>query len=365
MNKNSHNKIISLAYYLPQFHEIEENNRWWGEGFTEWVQLDVAKSYYSWHKVRRPDTTFGQYSLLDPEVMAWQNATANQYGIDGFLVFDYWFGNGKKLLEKPIDNVLKHNIHFRYAFCWANHSWYDKRQNKLLQQQLYLGIADYEKYFQSLLPHFRSDNYIKIDNKIVFSIFNPAEIPDLSEFIITFNRLALANGFDGVFWIADNTDESSSWKTCFDGYAKSSSIFKGRRKSNLWSYILEKLTRKFKLQHLGPFVYEYSDLVVNGVFLSQDKHQLPVVFTGWDTTPRHLARGTILRGFDLSQFNLHLQSIKNQLILRPKLASPQLILIKSWNEWAEGNVIEPDNLTGKGLLEAYLKFTKVLSESVQ
>src|SRR5665647_1531451 len=96
------NDILSLAYYLPQFHEIEENNLWWGKGFTEWTHLREAETYFRWQKIRKPIEPFGEYDLLNPDVMKWQNKVAKNYGINGFLVFDYWFGAGKTLLEKPM-----------------------------------------------------------------------------------------------------------------------------------------------------------------------------------------------------------------------------------------------------------------------
>lgn len=354
--------VISLAYYLPQFHEIKENDQWWGKGFTEWKQLNSAKSYFKGHVLRKPHTPFGQYSLMNAEVMAWQSETAEKYGIDGFLVFDYWFGKGKKLLEKPIEKVLSEQIPFNYAFCWANHSWYNKRENIMLQEQLYLGSEDYSAYFEGLLPHFLSKHYIKIDNKPIFSIFNPKEIPDLKVFISTFNSLAISNGFSGIFWIADNTEGKDNWAGEFEAYAKSSSIFKHRRSSNPWSYFLEKLTRTFNLQNLGPFIYKYADLATKSKNLALSSKQIPVVFTGWDTTPRHLRRGTVLEGFNLKNFKSHLDSIKNQIKNRPFQLKNQIVLIKSWNEWAEGNVIEPDDEMKFDLLEEYLNFSKSLKK---
>lgn len=356
--------LVSLAYYLPQFHEIEENNRWWGKGFTEWQQLNEAPTYFDWHRLRKPDTPFGQYSLLNPEVFAWQNKIAQAHGVDGFLVFDYWFGQGKKLLEKPMQMVLDHKIPFRYAFCWANHTWYNKRENITLQPQQYLGAADYTDYFMQLLPHFTSGQYIIIDNKPVFSIFNPKEVPDLDVFLNTFNALAIRHGFAGIYWLADNTDDTSTWVPSFDGYAKSAAIFKYRKKSSFWSYLLEKLTRKFHLQNLGPFVYDYDTLATRYSALSRNAKQVPVVFTGWDTSPRHLKRGTILKGFDVDSFKAHLEVIARQLLARPHRSSTQVVLIKSWNEWAEGNVIEPDDQFGSSLLELYRDFVTSLSSQL-
>jgi hypothetical protein len=362
MTQTTH--LVSLAYYLPQFHEIEENNRWWGQGFTEWQQLNEANIYFDWHSLRKPDTPFGQYSLLNPDVLAWQNDIALAHGIDGFLVFDYWFGQGKKLLEKPMQVVLEQKVPFRYAFCWANHTWYNKRENITLQPQQYLGAKDYTDYFMQLLPHFQSGQYIIVNNKPVFSIFNPKEIPDLDVFLNTFNDLAKQYGFAGIYWLADNTDDTSVWTSHFDGYTKSATIFKYRKKNRLWSYCLEKLTRKFHLQNLGPFVYDYEALSIRYSHLSQDSKQVPVVFTGWDTSPRHLKRGTILKGFDVDRFKAHLDAISTQLLARPHRNSTQVILIKSWNEWAEGNVIEPDDQFGFALLELYRDFVISLSSDL-
>lgn len=349
----SSNPLITLAYYLPQFHEVEENNLWWGKGFTEWSQLNDAKVYFDWQEIKKPATPFGQYHLLDSNVFEWQQNTAKQYGIDGFLVFDYWFGNGKKLLEKPMQMVLDKQLNFNYAFCWANHTWFNKRKNIVLQAQHYLGESDYRAYFGHLLPHFLSNHYIKIDAKPVFSIFNPKEIPDLEVFMNTFNSLALENGFSGIYWLADNTEFHHPWKQHFDGYAKSGDIFRWRKKDNFWSYLLEKLARKLYLQNLGPFVYSYEGLVIHNQQLTADPKQVPIVFTGWDTTPRHLKRGTILKGFTPDLFSRHLLQIANQLAARPIKPSHQVVIIKSWNEWAEGNVIEPDLLYKTAFLEVF------------
>lgn len=349
-------KIVSLAYYLPQFHETEENNRWWGKGFSEWTQLNEAKSYFTWQQIRKPQTPFGQYHLLDPKVFEWQQQIAETHAIDGFLVFDYWFGQGKKLLEKPMQLVLEKQLNFKYAFCWANHTWYNKRENITLQTQQYLGEQDYKAYFLHLLPHLQSSNYIKIAGKPIFSIFNPKEVPDLDVFIATFNALALQNGFTGIYWLADHTEPHNEWKHHFDGYAKSGDIFRWRKKDNLWSYLKEKLARKFHFKSLGPFVYSYQGLVIKHQQLSADPKQVPIVFTGWDTTPRHLKRGTVLKGFAPETFDKHLMQLEQQMLTRPQQPMYQVIIIKSWNEWAEGNVIEPDSIWNLGLIKQFSAF---------
>ena len=349
------NKLLSLAYYLPQFHEIEENNRWWGQGFTEWTQVSQAKKYFDWQAIRKPIAPFKEYSLLNPDVMEWQANTAKQYGIDGFLVFDYWFGAGKTLLEKPIQMALDKQLNFDYCLCWANHAWFNKSENTLLQQQHYLGFEDYTAYFNHLLPHFQSEHYIKINNKPVFAIFNPKEISDLPVFIDVFQTLAIKHGFDGLYLIADNTDTSSKHAHYFDAYTRSNGLFKVRNRDNPISYIKEKLTRKLGYTQLGPFCYSYSQLVVKNYVDSNDAKYMPTVFTGWDTTPRHQKRGTILKEFDVVAFKRHLATIKQSLVKHD--VSNKIIIIKSWNEWAEGNLLEPDSIFGYQLLEAYNDFT--------
>ena len=362
---NHQKNIISLAYYLPQFHEIEENNRWWGKGFTEWSQLREAKTYFKWQLIRRPIEPLGEYNLLDPNILELQSKIAKEYGINGFLVFDYWFGDGKTLLEKPMQLVLDHQLNFDYCLCWANHTWYNKRDNITLQQQLYLGKQDYTLYFNRLLPHFKSTHYLKIENQPIFSIFNPNEIPDLGVFIETFQQLAKQAGFNGIYFIADNTDASSVHASLLNGYTRTNYFFKKRNRDDLISYLKEKITRKFGFSNIGPFCYSYPNLVINQQVDFNDIKYIPSVFTGWDTTPRHLKRGTILTDFTLQNFKLHLEKIAQTVIKNRKQTNQtQLVIIKSWNEWAEGNLLEPDNIFGLALLEAYYDFTCKADEEI-
>ena len=352
----SHQKIISLAYYLPQFHEIEENNCWWGKGFTEWAQLREAKIYVKQQKIRKPVAPFGEYSLLNPDVLEWQNKTAHNYGISGFLVFDYWFGAGKTLLEAPMQMVLDKQLDFDYCLCWANHTWFNKRENIVLIEQQYLGVADYTAYFYRLLPHFKSSHYIKIGNKPIYAIFNPKEVTDLALFVDTFRTLAKKEGFDDLYLIAENTNMQSSYAHLFDRYTKSANVFKKRAFNNFYSYCKEKLTRKFHFKNLGPFKYDYLSLVNQPNNDANNSKNIPTVFTGWDTSPRHLRRGTIYTGFDVDAFKKHLSNVAQQLTESKPV--DKLVIIKSWNEWAEGNLLEPDSIFGDSLLSAYADFVK-------
>lgn len=342
-------KVLSLAYYLPQFHEIKENNIWWGKGFTEWTNINNAKSYFPNHSIRKPIQPLGQYNLLDKSTLEHQSSLAKKHGIDGFIVWNYWFGNGEKILEKPIELVLKNEINFNFCFAWANHSWINKSKGVLLKEQKYLGEKDYTQYFNYLLPFFKKSNYIKINNKPIFTIFRPQDIPDLTIFIETFNKLAKKEGLNGIFFIAENSNSQSNYLSLFDKFCNSNSYLGIRYKDNLLTFIKEKINNKLKIYNLGPFIYDYTKLVQKNTYEPDNKY-IPTVFSGWDTTPRHGKNGLILKNFTLENFKYHLNKIKVQY---PKT---DIIIIKSWNEWAEGNIMEPDSINENLLLDCYKQF---------
>lgn len=166
------NKIKFLAYYLPQYHPIQENDEWWGKGFTEWTNVKKALPVYKGHKQPIIPGELGYYDLLkDVDVQKKQADLAKQYGIDGFIYYQYWFGGGKMLLEKPAEKMLADkSIDLPFCFCWANETWsgiWHGAENKILIEQKYLGKNDYIQYFEYLLPFFKDDRYIKIDRKSV------------------------------------------------------------------------------------------------------------------------------------------------------------------------------------------------------
>ncbi|WP_340616514.1 glycoside hydrolase family 99-like domain-containing protein [Xenorhabdus entomophaga] len=346
------NKPKVLAYYLPQFHVIKENSQWWGDGFTEWTALNNAKNYILTQNIRKPTTPFFQYELPNKNIMEWQAEVALSHNIDGFFIWDYWFGKGKTLLNKPKEYIRDNNLSFPYALIWANHSWYNKAIGKLLIRQEYLGIQDYKRYCLDCMTHFKKDNYIKIDNRPVFGIFMPNDIPDLNEFINIFNEIATVHGFDGIYWVAENTSVSDVFSTKFDTIVNSSTYFSKRKKIHPVEFIKEQLIRRLGLNFIGPLVYDYEKMV--SCKDNFDTCESPVIFTGWDTTPRHGIRGTILKNFNEINFEKHLDHVLSHVIK----SNIDLIVIKSWNEWAEGNILEPDDFFGDSLLKLFKnKFT--------
>lgn len=189
-NIDMYKKARVLAYYLPQFHPIPENDAWWGKGFTEWTNVGRAKPLYKGHYQPRVPADLGYYDLRLPEVQEAQAELAKEAGIEGFCYWHYWFGNGRRLLEMPFDKVLKSGKpDFPFCLAWANHSWYAKSfdlegKDRLLIEQQYLGKEDYVKHFFSVLPAFEDSRYVQVDGKPLFVIFSPKTIPDLSLFLI-------------------------------------------------------------------------------------------------------------------------------------------------------------------------------------
>lgn len=338
-----------IAYYLPQFHEIKENNLWWGEGFTEWRLVKSAKQYVRGQRIRKP-TTLGYYNLVeDEDIYDKQFELAQKNGIYGFCLWTYWFGNGEKILEKPLE-ILKKNENVNYCIAWANHSWYNKSKGILLKEQKYLGEKDYVNFFNYLLPHFKKNNYIKIDDKPVVTIFNPSQIPDLDVFINTWLSLAKENNLEGIYFVAEHTSSESKYTNYFDAYFNSNII---NMPNNLFEKIINNIVRFKKLTIFGPVVFDFKDRF-DHLFKSKtkDKKNIPFILTGWDTTIRHKKRGIFHKNFDLNSFENH---VGNAINYNP---NNDLIIVKSWNEWAEGNILEPDNVFDDKLLKIIKNLNK-------
>ncbi len=335
-----------IAYYLPQFHPIKENDLWWGEGYTEWRALESWKPYFKNHQLRKP-TKLGYYDLRNPEVLESHYALASSYGIEGFCFWTYWFGAGERLLEKPLEHLLLPTSKVKYSLAWANHSWFDKSKWRLLQEQKYLGKEDYVQFYETMAPHFKNPNYIKQGNKPLFTLFMPQDIPDITLFMDTWNTLAQKDGMDGFYFISDQCTQTLREKNLFDAYMHSPALF-GKR--TFLEKILERLIRYHSWTYFGPMKYSYPKMM-SGMYknFAHLDDFIPTIFSGWDTTPRHAKRGVVMQDFTLDSFSWHVQEVFN---LPSKDA---FVFIKSWNEWAEGNILEPDTLFGERLLEIIQK----------
>ena len=346
--------ISSLAFLMPQFREIEDNNRWWGQGFTEWTHLRNARTWSRGQVIRRPMPPLGEYMLLDPGVLEAHWALASAHGISAFAVWDYWLGGGKQLLERPIELVRKQRLKFNYCLSWANHSWTDKARNRVLCKQEYLGAADFERYFMRCLQHFELDNYLKIEGKPVFLVLEPHGLPHWKAFFEQWRELAARHGFPDMFFIVDRVYDGDGLIDSVDGYANGGRFLTRRNKLGV-SYVKEHVKRRLGIE-LGPLRYDFRRFEKDIVGPESTAKFAPSVFTGWDTTPRHGRAGAIYDHLDPASFRRQLDRAAAHFARYPR--AHHVLLIKSWNEWAEGNVFEPDSVWGDAFLRTFDDFVR-------
>ncbi len=357
-------KVKVIAFYLPQFHSIPENDKWWGNGFTEWTNVKNAKPLFKGHNQPKKPGRLGYYNLLDVDAQKKQIELAKQYDISGFCYYHYWFGNGKLLLEKPLELRLKSKeLDLPYCISWANESWegiWHGSPGKLLIQQEYPGKKDIEKHFRYLFNFFEDSQYIKIENKPVFTIHRPDLLPDLKMFVETFREQAQKAGLDGIYLIG-GYNYSLEWfppMDIFDALISNgfnhSPNYLLHEKYNLFTKQLLKFKLKFNLNK--PLVYDFEE--INKVIKSIDnknrkkiegiiENYYPLIITNWDNTPRLGRKGYLFDNFNESTFTKHINDCLNIVIDNKN----NYVFVKSWNEWAEGNYLEPDEQNDIKLLE--------------
>ena len=356
-------KIDVIAFYLPQYYPTKENNEWYGPGFTEWTNVGKAKPLFRGHYQPKVPADLGYYDLRLPEVRAKQAELAKEAGISAFCYYHYWFGNGVQMLDMPLKEVIRlSEPDFPFCICWANHSWYKKTwdsttntlNNKPLVKQDYPGIEDIDQHFYSLLDSFRDTRYYKIDGKLVFVIYHIDEMPDARLFIDRWQELAQKEGIPQFHFIAYADDEArtsdSSFKLCDETII--SCLY------NIYSIGSKRLVRKTsifvksllsKLLHLPLSKYEYKRVRhLLHIPAYQQEDIIPLLIPNWDNTPRREAGALILKNATPEQFRMHCKDVFG--LVKDK--SNKTVFLKSWNEWGEGNYMEPCLKYGHGYIDA-------------
>jgi hypothetical protein len=379
MNEMSQNKIQFLAYYLPQFHPIPENDLWWGKGFTEWTNVTKAKPLFKGHYQPILPGQLGFYDLRVPDIQEKQAQLAAEYGIDGFVYYQYWFGNGKMLLEKPAEAMLSNkNIALPFCFCWANETWkgiwHGLDNPDVLMEQLYEGEKGYRTYFDYLLPFFKDKRYIKVANKPMFHVYRIEDIPDLDLFLTVFNDLAIKEGFDGIYFIStiassldvvlNNTSiyGQIGMDVFFEMRYEKKSFFKqGSFLGKGENKLKQKFTASYKIgARKKPLIFDYKKGVSQFNIQFPHRKYISCVFPNWDNSARSGKKSLIFKNANPTDWQQHLQIAVDELLKNP--SNPPFVIIKSWNEWAEGNHLEPDAKYGLGWLEAVKKVKEQLSK---
>ncbi|WP_455639390.1 glycosyltransferase WbsX family protein [Parabacteroides sp.] len=350
------NKVRVIAFYLPQFHPIPENDRWYGKGFTEWTNVGKAKPFFRGHYQPQVPADLGYYDLRVPETRLAQAEMAREYGIEGFCYWHYWFGEGRRLLERPFNEVLQSGSpDFPFCLGWANHSWkgiYNGVKTKeALIEQTYGGKTDYERHFYDVLPAFLDKRYITVDGKPFFLIFAPLEIPDSIKFIDCWQQLAIANGLKGIHFVAHTYQPDDIDKLLSMGY-DAVNIVRLFEYQRIGLSFFRKAINKIKREVFNHgFWCEYSD-AMKYFSAEEDKNEnvYPTIVPNWDHSPRTGRFGGILKNSTPKLFRKHVENAIN--LISHKSGEHQILMLKSWNEWAEGNYVEPDLKHGRGYLEA-------------
>lgn len=342
-----------IAFYLPQFHPIPENNSWWGDGFTEWTNTASARPLFKGHKQPNLPGELGFYDLRLEDSRIEQADLARRYGVYGFCYWHYWFG-GKRILERPSDEVIRNKKpDFPFCFAWANESWtgvWHGLNKKILLEQVYPGSDDHIAHFECLLPAFLDSRYIRIDGKPVFFIYHPAMIPEITKMIELWQNLAMRNGLPGLFFVGIKVNDAERWQA--EQYALDlvNSPSLNRALIPMQQNKLKKIANMILRKPRNTFLYkDATNYLLEAMIKTTD--ELPTLLTNWDNSPRSHRRAVILEGWSPEYFQNYLSRFMMQLSINPPPYG--LFLIKSWNEWAEGNYMEPDRRYGRKCLEIF------------
>lgn len=353
MSKN----LRAISFFLPQFHPILENDEWWGKGFTEWTNVTKTVPRFKGHYQPHLPADMGFYDLRLNETLVNQAKLAKEHGIDGFCFHHYWF-SGKKLLEKPLEIMLELKApDFPFCLCWANENWtrnWDGQNKKILIEQNYSDEDDVE-HFKYLSNYFLDDRYIKVSGKPVLLVYRPEVISNIKERTAKWRMEARKYGFEDIYLIFIESFIRNINPNDF-GFDASFAFQPN------WNNLPKQIKPPFKdklLSHLGigqsPFVknkiYNYKDFVETQMKLKISKeHKTYLGVTPmWDNSARRKSDAMIFRDSSPEVFGKWLKHIVDE--FEPYSSEENFIFLNAWNEWAEGNHLEPCQKWGKKYLE--------------
>ena len=367
-----------IAFYLPQFHPIPENDAWWGKGFTEWTNVAKATPQFKGHVQPKIPADLGFYDLRLPESRQAQADMAKKYGVEGFCYWHYWFGNGKQLLQRPFEEVLASGSpDFPFCLGWANHSWSNKTWNKnktfqadtMFMEQIYGDEEDYRAHFESVLRAFRDPRYITVDGKPLFYIHDPIHFDGVDRFICLWRKWAEEAGLPGIYFVGHvesvgvlNKGVSHDYMNdAAENYSSALSLgldavnSNGMRRGQMNAAGKIGVFRNRLLNHLVDSskleLYDYKS-VLTGMFTEEDSWEnvYPTVIPRWDRTPRRGHGADIYLNESPELFEDAMGRVLE--LVKDKQPQHRIIFLRAWNEWGEGNYMEPDLQWGTGFLEA-------------
>jgi len=358
--------IKPIAIYLPQFHPIPENDIWWGKGFTEWTNVVKSQPRFEGHYQPHLPADLGFYDLRLEEGRLAQEELAKNYGIHGFCYYHYWF-NGKRLLYEPLDRKLKNaNEDLPFMMCWANENWtrtWDGEENEILLEQEY-SFEDDLNHIQHLISYFKDDRYIKVDGKPVFIIYRPKFFPDIEKTIQIWRDEVKKAGFPDLYiGFSQNFEHKFEPKTKGFDFAFefqpnftniSDRMYFPRKFSEKLVRRIKKIL-KIKVIELNHY-FDYSRFATKQIKKGFKKDVYPGITPMWDNSARRKEHPFILHDSTPDKYKIWLKHIKENYPWEG--VSDNFLFINAWNEWAEGNHLEPCQKWGT----SYLKVTKEILE---
>ena len=377
-------KARVIALYLPQFHPIPENDKWWGKGFTEWTNVGKARPLFRGHYQPRVPADLGYYDLRMPEVREAQAEMAREAGIEGFCYWHYWFGNGRQLLERPFNEVLASGKpDFPFCLGWANHEWTNKTWEvgtKRVCEQVLMPMVyskeEHIRHFNAVLPAFRDKRYITVDGKPLFLVFRPLDIPEPKAFIDLWQQMARENGLPGIHFVGIQYNMLETDKNLKNVLLKNAPD----RAAELYRQVLDvgfdavnsrgyhradyKCLSAYQIIKRGIWVRLTGRYALNTcrqsdinkhLYVKEDKWEnvYPTLLPNWDRSARSGRCARIYTDSTPEVFGKQIEQVME--LVKDKPLEHRIAFLMSWNEWAEGNYVEPDLRYGHGYLDELKK----------
>lgn len=354
--------IRPIAIYLPQFHPIPENDTWWGKGFTEWTNVTKTVPRFEGHYQPHLPSDMGFYDLRLEESRLAQEALAKQYGIQGFCYYHYWF-NGKRMLYEPVDRKLNNpKEDFPFMLCWANENWtrnWDGQFKDVLLEQHY-SFEDDVDHIKHLFEYFKDERYIRVDGKPVFAVYRTNLFPDIKKTAQIWREEAKKAGIGDLYLIRVESfgnqlnPSEIGFDAAFDfqpNFSKLPQILN----RNKYTRFLNKLG--FFKSYFNDRVFDYEEYTQIAINQKEVKYKrYPGITPMWDNSARRANNALIVHNSTPEKYGKWLAHIVNK--FKPYSPDENFIFLNAWNEWAEGNHLEPCQKWGLQYLEETYKRLK-------
>lgn len=366
----------TIAFYVPQYHRIPLNDKYWGEGFTEWNNVKSSKPLYKEHNQPRIPLNDNYYNLLDRDTKKWQIQLAKEHNVYGFCFYHYWF-NGQLLLEKPCEQLLEDpELDINFCFSWANEAWSMEwvGKNKVIMPQFYGQKEEWKQHFEYLLPFFKDKRYICQDGKPIFIIYRPGSISCLDDMLTYWQELAKEEGFPGLIFMNQNPVYMHQKNRCeqidynieFEPATSRMNIYGNKFKTlkKIKRHMVDFLGKRFgiDIQRTGQNLmakmtksqFPSYDAAWENILKRKpyDEKSIPCAFVDWDNSPRYHERAIVYQGASPEKFEKYFAKLVTKAKEEYK---SEFLFITAWNEWGEGSYLEPDTTNDTKYLEAIKK----------